>query len=113
MLRPRVSSPRQCAFPLNSMTLKELAEYLRVSADKLTPYLKVRGKTRIVARKVGGRWEITPESAQDWLLAVYEEQIERNGRADLPRSKAKSMVPRDRDRQVPPRRRGSGKNRND
>lgn len=105
-----VSSPHQCAFPSNSMTLKELAEYLRVPAAKLAPYLTVRGKRRIVAHKVGGRWDISPESAQDWLLAVYEEQLERNGRAERSRGKAKSMVPGERSRQLPPRKGGSGKN---
>jgi hypothetical protein len=81
---PRQSSSRQPAALSGGlidykipMTLKEVAEYLRVPASKLAPYLTLRGKTRIAARKIGGKWEISPETVQDWLLRVYEEQVKR------------------------------------
>ena len=75
------------------MALKELAGYLRVPAAKLAPYLTLRGKKRIAAQKIGRRWEISAETAQDWLLTVYEEQVARaKPQPPAARNKTKSKM---------------------
>jgi mannitol-1-phosphate/altronate dehydrogenase len=56
------------------LKLEEAADYLDVPVDKLVPYLKSRGKKRLLARKVEGQWEIDLEDFHDWLVNLYEEQ---------------------------------------
>jgi hypothetical protein len=56
------------------LTLNAAANYIRAPVRKLVPYLRLRGKRKLPARKVRGRWEIDLALFQDWLLNLYEEQ---------------------------------------
>jgi hypothetical protein len=56
------------------LTLNAAADYIHAPVGKLVPYLRLRGKRKLPARKVRGRWEIDLTHFQDWLLNLYEEQ---------------------------------------
>jgi hypothetical protein len=64
------------------LTLNAAANYIHAPVGKLVPYLRLRGKRKLPARKVRGRWEIDLAIFQDWLLNLYEEQISKSQSAN-------------------------------
>jgi len=60
------------------LTLNAAANYINAPVGKLVPYLRLRGKRKLPARKVRGRWEIDLAHFQDWLVNLFEEQSTRS-----------------------------------